>query len=146
MNETLVADEWIHTTLTADATLMGLVGGVWQDAIPPDDTTTALSRPWPNPHVVYFFQGGSDLMIVNATRIWSDGVWVIKAVDDRPSYSRMVDVDDRIEAALHRQSGTVSGGTVWTAVRETPFRLAENIDGTAYRHLGGTYRIQAQRS
>lgn len=136
MDETLVADTWLANTLTNDAQLMGEVNGVYSSEAP---------QGAPMPYVIFEWMGGTDVTFVNGIRVWHSGVWVVKAVDETTTFADLQTAAERLEALLHRQSGNNSGGTVFTATREAPFRSAYSDDsGKSYRELGGRFRIEVQ--
>lgn len=138
-DETTRVDQWLRTTLAADATLTSLVSTrIYSERAPQSATF---------PFVLFQFQGGSDVMGAGATRIMLDGVWVVRGVVKGNSFNQdsLKSIADRIDILLHRSSGGVADGTtVFTSTREAPFRLAEDRDGVSYRHLGGRFRILAQ--
>lgn len=136
-DETLVADTWLHQTLTGDVALMAEVNSVHSSQAPQNAVM---------PYVVFDWLGGQDVTYVNGIRVWHSGLWVVKAVDEATTYSVLSAAADRIEALLHRQGGNPDGGTVFTATREAPFRSSYSDDaGKSYRELGGRFRIEVQR-
>jgi hypothetical protein len=72
-------------------------------------------------------------------------LYMVKVIGETAAF---LDVDvaaARIDALLHRASGTVADGTIVSCVREQTFRLSESIaGGLQYRQAGGLYRINAQ--
>lgn len=130
--ELVTIDTWLKTRLAANATLAAL--GIHADVVPSDASL---------PAVVFQFQGGTDLDTINNRRIWVDAVYIVKVVGQTASYSALDTYAGLIDTQLERQSGTAAGGTIYTATREAPFRLAEQTDGKQYRHIGGRYRIRA---
>lgn len=133
MSEVVTADRWLTQTLKADATLMGLVTGIYTYPIPP-----AVQLPY----VLISEQAVGDLMAIGAHRIWVNGLWVVRAIFEMSSWAGNLETAaNRIDAALHAQMGSVTGGNVWACVRESPFRLVENNGGQQLRHLGGIYRL-----
>lgn len=135
--ETIVADTWLYETLTGDSALMAEVTGVH---------STSRTRDSELPAVVFEWLAGTDVMYVNGIRVWHSGVWIVKAVDVTSSWTDVQTAAERIDALLHRQSGSPTGGTVFTATREAPFRSAYTNEGVSYRELGGRFRIAVQKS
>jgi hypothetical protein len=135
--EPAVAEEWLSATLNGDPTLTALVpGAAWNTQA--DEGTSY-------PLVIYQMMSGVDTAAVGAIRIWTDLVYMVKVIGETAAF---LDVDvaaARIDALLHRASGTVADGTIVSCVREQTFRLSESIaGGLQYRQAGGLYRINAQ--
>lgn len=132
--EAASADEFVYSTLHGDSTLMGLVGGIWN---------TQADQGATYPLVVYQFQSGTDLMVVDAVRIWTNMMYLVKVIGQTADYAALNPALARIDTLLHRTSGAVADGTIWACVRETAFRLPETISGKQYRSSGAQYRIYA---
>lgn len=131
MSEILTADNWIYDTLVADATIVAGVSTRVYGHVAPIDSVF--------PYIVFKpAETSIDLMVVNAKRVWSDGLWLVIVVGKTQTFSTLQTVADRIDTLLHR----ASGAGVQTSVRERPFSMVEIVDGVQYRHLGGVYRIQ----
>ena len=127
-----VTSAWLKATLD---NAVGVSDRVYFD-VAPQSTSFPLA--------IFQYQTGSDTMVVNARRVFSDMSWIVKAVDRETSIATLRNVAGSIDAALHRAEGTADGGTVLYCTRESPFQLTEEIDGVLYRHLGGVYRIVAK--
>lgn len=140
MSELNAIDRWIYGTLTADTALAAVVGTrVYADQAP--QTTPAVTMPV----VVFQWQGGADLMVIGGVRVWTNAVYLIRGIDEAQTWGGdLKTIADRIDAVLHRGSGTNADGVVYAAVREQPFRMPETAGGKSYRHLGGLYRIYAK--
>jgi len=140
MSELNAADRWIYGALAADTALVAVVGArIYVDLAPQTTPPTAT------PYVVFQYQGGADLMVIGGARVWTNAVYLIRGIDETLTYDGdSKTIADRIDAALHRGSGTNASGVVYAAVRESPFRLTETADGKQFRHLGGLYRIYAK--
>lgn len=134
-DETLVGDTWLYATLTGDAALMAEVTDVHSTSRPQGSQL---------PAVVFEWLAGRDVTYVNGIRVWHSGVWIVKAVAQTSSWSDLDAAAERIDALLHRQSGTGAGGTVFTSTREAPFRSSYSDEGVHYRELGGRFRIDVQ--
>lgn len=147
-DETIVADTWLYETLTGDTALMAEVNGVH---------STQASQAVALPYVVFEWLAGTDVMYVNAHRVWHSGVWVVRAVAQTGSWNDLSAAADRIDVLLHRESGFPTGwvdvwsagwviGRVFSSVRESAFRNAYSDEGRQYRELGGRFRIDVQKS
>jgi hypothetical protein len=130
--EIQIANEWLYATLSADAALMAIVSDRIYEYPAPKSATYPL--------VAFQFQDGQDLMVVNAMRVWSNLLYLVRGVSKSDSAVEVKNIADRIEAVLHRAGG--SG--VAACMREAPFRMVEVIDPVKYQHMGGLYRIYAQ--
>lgn len=127
--ETARAYAWLYSTLTGDATLQALVGTrVYRDVAP-----AAASYPL----VVFSLQAGTDLMVVGATRVWSNLVCVVRAVGLAQTYATLQQIASRIDELLHAAVGT----DVLMCVREVPIDYTETDYGESYAHVGGQYRL-----
>lgn len=129
------AAQWIQTTLGGDATLQALVAGgigVYESVAPEGSAF---------PSIVFQILAGHDVMVTNATRLFSELVVLVKAVTNVASFAAIAPIAARIDLLLHKGSGTTSDGQTWGSVREQPFRLAEVSNGIQYRSSGGLYRL-----
>lgn len=132
--EITTVETWLYSQLSGDA--VGVADRVYSGYAP---------RPATFPLVIFDYQAPEDdLMVVNLSRIWSSGSWIVKVVDRESSLSTLKTIAESIDTILHGQSGSADGGTVVSCYRTQPFKITELIDGVAYRHLGGIYRIRAQ--
>ena len=134
--ELLAAREWLYAKLAADATLTGIVSTRIYAEMAPENATFPLI-------MITEMSPGNDLRVVGTGRIWSDPLFLVKAVDQTASYTGNIKtLAGRIDAVLHGKSGTATDGTVWACVRERGFTMPETgPGGTQYRHLGGLYRV-----
>ena len=147
-DELAIVDSWIASTLAANATITSLAGSrIYLEAAP---TTVEVY-----PFIVYQMETAEDLRVVNGFRVWTDTVYIVKAIAQTSTYTDMVDIGAAIDAALTSSvGGSVSipnpggagtfDGMTFACIRERPFRLLEIDQGVAYRHVGGAYRIYAQ--
>ena len=137
--ETNAAEQWLSTTLKADAQLTALVGTRVYNTRRPSPTT-------PFPCVIFQLQAvRDDLMVLGGVRVWASLLYLVRGIAEQTSYEgNLATIANRIDAVLHAQSGTASAGVVWVAVRERPFQMSEIVDGRTFAHLGGLYRIQAR--
>jgi len=127
------AERWLVATLANDATLTGLgITGVYVDVAPESASF---------PCIVIGQQTARDVMVVGAYRIFENLLFLVRAVGQTQSYAALASAASRIDALLHRQSGSGADGTTWGCVREQSFRLAEVQSGVQYRHSGGVFRL-----
>ncbi len=145
MAELWSIDQWIYTTLKADAPLTALIGGavtprIFADIAP--QTTPAVVLPY----VLYQMQAATDLTVIGAVRVWSNCLYLVRGVAETTSWGGNLEtISNRIEIALHAKSGSNASGVIYSAVRESPFRLPEiAADGKQYRHAGVIVRILAR--
>lgn len=133
------AEQWLYATLTADATLTGLVGTrVYSEVAPPEATY---------PCVIFGLQYAADVATHSAERIMVNGLWLVRGVVQASSFGgNLQTIADRLDALLHRSAGgTADAATVFTSVREEPFKQATVNEGIQYRSLGGLFRLYTQR-
>lgn len=134
MAEIIAAERWLYASLKNDATLQMLgITGVYSFPIPPNAVL---------PYVLVSMQAAGDLMTMNGQRVWTNGLWVVRAVWETWDWGgNLESAANRIDQVLHKASGTPAGGSVWACVREEPFRMPENNGGQSIYHLGGIYRL-----
>jgi hypothetical protein len=133
---TPLVDAWLYATLTGDATLTALVAGrVHRLRLPQDGAY---------PAVVFAHQGGSALLAGGGVRVWSDLVYLVKAVGQGGGAAGLKAAADRIDALLHAARGSVAGGVIVACVLEAEVAYDEDRNGIVYQHLGAQYRIYAQ--
>src|SRR5438105_12141746 len=123
--EVAAADEFIFNALNGEATLTPLVHGVWNTQA---DEGTAY------PIVVNQMLSGIHYAAVGAVRIWANLVYLIKVIGETADYSSLSAAVARIDALLHRASGTAADGTVWACVREQVIRMPDSVENRQYRH------------
>lgn len=130
------AEEWLRTTLTADATLTTLVpNGVWPGGTAPQ----GVAFPW----ITFQFMSGVPYAAVGAYRIWESLSYLVKVVGETADYQSLRTAFARIDTLLHRGSGSSADGTIWACVQEQIIRLPETVQGKQYRHSGALYRLYA---
>jgi len=133
--ETAAAEEYLYSTLHGDGTLMALIHDVWPGGIAPQGT--------PYPFVTFQFMSGIDYAAVGAFRIWTNMLWLVKAVGETATFADLNAIVARIDTLLHRTSGTPVDGTVWSCTREQVINLPEVVSGKQYRTSGALWRIYA---
>jgi hypothetical protein len=139
MSEVAQAFQWVNSTMRADSALMSAaVGGVWQGYA--DIGVTG-------PYTLYGQQASSDVLTMNAVRLWASILMQIKAVGPVNNYAALVTIADRIDTLFKRVGpvGLAVGG-VLQCYREQSLALDEVIAGQQWSHLGGLYRIDVQSS
>lgn len=129
------AAQWIYSTLHGDATLQALApGGIGvYEAIAPEGSAF--------PSIVFQILSGHDVMVVGATRIFSELVVLVKAIGKQSTFAALAPIVARVDQLLHKGSGSTSDGQTWGSVREQPFRLAEVSNGIEFQSSGGLYRL-----
>jgi len=134
-HETWFGFEWLYTTLSNDSTLTGYApGGVWRGLAPPGTVT---------PYVVLVFQAGVDVITANAFRIMDDLLFQVKAVGPGNESAAIVNAASRVDALIGSPptSGAVTGGTILSCNRQSPFQLDELVNGELWMNMGGMYRL-----
>ena len=134
--ELLGTDDLIRDLLVADATLAGLVG----TRIYPDQAVQGAAFPY----VIFTFLSGEDTEVIGGFRVYTDPLYLVKAVTVDSNYTRAGQIFDRIDTVLQRASGTRAehGIVVQSITRERTTRYPETPpQGTTIRHYGGQYRL-----
>lgn len=133
--EPAAVEEWLAGVLNGDAALLALVPSGAFNTQPPEDQ--------PYPFILYQFMSGLDYAAVGAERIWTNMLFLVKVIGETASYSALNQAVARIDALLHRASGSATDGTVWSCTREQAIRLPDDVANRQYRQAGGLYRIYA---
>lgn len=135
--ETTRAEAFIYGLLAADTALAALVAGRIYGY--------QADQGAPLPVVVFQQQSGVDLLAPGPVRIWSNLLYLVKAIGQGTGWAGVAPIAARIDAVLHGAQGPGPGpGQVYICYREQPFTLAETQAGVQYRHLGGVYRLFVQ--
>lgn len=134
--ETNAAEGWMTTVLKADTALAAVVSTRVYNTL----------RTGPLPCVLFQLQApGADLMVLGGTRVWTPLVYLVRGIAEQESYAGdLATIANRIDAVLHRASGSNAAGTVFSCVRIRAFQMPEVANGMQYRHLGGLYEIKAR--
>lgn len=121
---------WAYQTLKNDATLAGIVSGVYTDVAPED---AAL------PFLVLQLQDAYDLRALGRTLadVVVLGVRVVGSEDIAPLEAAIERVDEVLPAA----TGTRDGVSIAACWREQQQYYVEVIEGTVYRHAVAQYRV-----
>lgn len=124
-NELAAAEAYVYSKLSSL-----LSGRVYSNVAP---------QPAVYPLIVFSVQsGGNDLIVVGGERVWAAPLMWVRVIGKTASLTPIAATADAIDTALHN----TSGGVVASCIRESPFILAQEVDGVQYRHLGGFYRLR----
>lgn len=132
-----IAEEFIYQRLAANATLVTLVNSRFYNG-----NQIPQNALWPS--VVYTMLSGVDLQWIGTTRIWTNCLYLVEAVDQTQDYADVTPIAIQIDTALQGITGTVTGGVIYKVHREEPSRRSEFTSGLSYRRSGGVYRLRAQ--
>lgn len=137
MSELAQALQWCETTMQADSALMAVaVGNIWLSFAP------IGTMP---PFVIMSQQTATDVLTMNAVRLWTDILIQLKMIGPATNYAALVTGADRIDALFKSvRSVTLSSGGVLCCYREQIVSYSELINGAAWHHLGGLYHIELQ--
>ena len=137
MSETAQAYQWVVTTMQADSALMAqAVGGVFQGFAPIGT---------PPPFALVSQQVATDVLTVNAVRLFVSMMLQIKAIGPANNYAALVTIADRIDALFRSVRDTaLSSGGILCCYREQSLAYDELINGAQFSHLGGLYHINLQ--
>ncbi len=145
ISESVRAETWIYSTLTADTgaggvnhATTGVAGRIYAYMAPATATTY--------PQVIYNYQGGADVMGVGPARVMNSMLYQVKVIGKStgPVFSSIKVLADRIDTLLHAASGTTADSRILSCVREQSISYVEVSGSDVYSHLGGLYRIQVQ--
>lgn len=137
MIETIeIAEKWLYATLSADATLAGLVADRISGTLSPELLEL--------PYVTFLMQSSRDVSEVSGIRISTDNLYIVKAVGQTSTWDDLAPIASRIDYLIHRPGSVmIQGSGSLTCIREMVHQQAEVDEGLQYRHLGGIYRIRA---
>lgn len=139
INEEVAAQSYLVNYLSADATLDGLVNGIWLRSVPESEAM---------PVVKIDRQEANDLMVVGLHRVWDDMLFLIRGIVEW-SGSGAVDwtdaqaIADRLDQLLHRYEGQSATLGVHS-FREESWSDETIEGGKLYLHAGGMYRVRAR--
>jgi hypothetical protein len=123
-------------TLQDDVTLDGLVGGVYSERIPRGASLPAIRVSDLAPQ---------DVVTQNGTRVIVKGYFLVAVVDNVDTWAPLAPIADRIDEVLHRSAGVLAPIRVLQIWREEPYKQHEEDGDVTFRHLGGMYRVHAQK-
>lgn len=135
MNESIGIIKWISDTLTADATITSLVS----DRVY-SDMAKELSV---FPLILIFENTLDDVNSVNGSRGASTGKYAVQSIGKGDGVGALQSIAERIDALLHKKSGSITGLTIVESVREGVIRRVETVNDTRFFYLGGIYRVSA---
>jgi hypothetical protein len=132
---------WTIVMLKADAALTALVGArVYADQYPQDPNIPLVF-----PYVIVGKIPGPLLTNASADIIWADDMITVECWDKSDSAVAAANVINRALMVLHKQAGTVSGGTVVGAVAEMELPSGPEVDaGVTYQRKGIQFRVYSQ--
>jgi hypothetical protein len=128
----LNADRWIYTQLTTDSQLAAALGGRVYIDVAPQNTQY--------PVAIMTFVTARQVVNMSADRVMDDELWQIAIWTDRPSYTELESIADRIRSVIHKASGSGVVGAVYEGER----RLMEQDGDTVYRALILEFRLFTQ--
>jgi len=135
MAEYLVAAEWLYGTLHGDTPLMDVVTDVVEHPGPQDAVY---------PICTFALHSATDVAEVAEHRIWAQLLMLVTVIGQTTSTLDLKAAAIRIDALLHRTSGSVSDGQVISSVRREEFYAPDQYEGIQYRRIGGMYELLVQ--
>jgi hypothetical protein len=137
MSETAQSFQWAVARAKGDTALVAVaVGGIWQGFAPIG--TTGL-------YVQISQQATTDVNTINAFRVFSSILLLIKAVSKSSDFDNIVIATNRIDALFKDQKNiALSPGYMLSSYREQEIAYEELVSGVQESHLGGLYRILLQ--
>ena len=134
MSETVTGLRYIRGKLIADATLLALVTGVYDESAPRGAVAPYV--------IVRYYDTSGDVLTLNGYNIMSPLTYQVRVVGVGGSYAPLETADARIMALLHQSTGTAGSGAVYECLRVEVLQYREDVaDGTTYCHLGGLYEL-----
>ena len=131
VSEIMVTLQWLNSAL---ANTGGT--GVYRDAAP------AGAVP---PYTVATYYGGSDVMGVHGTRIWSNINWLIEVWGTQDQDLEVDAVATANDQALHDQHSIgVAGGVIVSSVREQARAGLVEAGNQIWRRQGGVYHMEVR--
>lgn len=135
--ETFYADQWLYSTLAADATLTAAVSTRFYADEAPDKAAF--------PFVQWNLLSSVDVRGQGPNSIMLNCLYLVKAVGKTRSYGDLLPITKRVRELIDGKGGdTLAGDHIFSCSREEGFRLPEYLNGVSYRHLGAVYRIFVQ--
>ena len=139
MAETARARSFVWQLLSADATLLPLIGPrIFREVAPGDSAYPFV--------VIRLLSPGNDLLVVGGRRIWAHPLFLIEAITKGTSSAPLEPIANRIDQLLHLASGTVSNGFVHSIERERPADRVIDESGQRFSALGGEYRVRVSQT
>lgn len=138
--EDLKALRWIVAQLKADAQLVALVGTkVFRQVIPDGQDPPAV--------VVWVQNPDADLnTAAGAERVYATIEFVVEGVASATDFDRLVQMAERIDAVLHKATGSTAYAEVVECVRVAPWSPPDDLvaGGGRVSRAGGSYRVRVQ--
>lgn len=99
------------------------------------------------PFVVFqMLSPGNDIHTQDGSDVWSDPLYLVKAVAQGSGTDGIEPVVDAIDAALHNTRGSVADARVIQCWRERRHELPELTEGKQYINAGAEYRLRLQEA
>ena len=134
MSEIVTGLRHIRSKLIADATLMALVTGIYDESAPRGAVAPYV--------IVRYYDTPGDVLTINGYNIMSPLTYQVRVVGVGGSYAPLEAADARVTALLHLSTGTAGSGVVYECIRVEALQYREDAaDGTTYCHLGGLYEL-----
>ncbi len=129
-----IIDPWLWKTLSTDPTIVSLVAQRISNG--------AALGPSQTPFITWEMNSSIDRTNSSGQTIFSNSLFVVKAVGQGGSYRPVLPIAKRINELLAGKDVTTENGTLQCR-RDRVIRYVELDDNVQYRHLGGIYRIYA---
>ena len=136
-SETLLADEWIRTTLAADTGVTSVISQRLYPDVAPQQAVFPL--------IVWSLQDAMDVLGQGTFRIMTKCTYTVKVIGKTRSYWEIKPVYDAMDNALHGKGGDTTRAHIFACMRTQEYRLAEFVDNEDYRTLGGFYEVLVQK-
>lgn len=135
-------ESWIYSRLSSDTgvdRLNTLVNGRIYPYLIPQGVVAANGYP----SVIYSLQAGRDVQGLGTNRLMTRPLYLVKVISRGAPNTAAKSAADRIDALLTVAS-SVKDGYVFSGRREQSISYLEtdNQTSTAYRHIGGLFRIE----
>jgi hypothetical protein len=130
---------WIYQTLSQDSVMQTLVENqIYRRTAIPGATF---------PRVIYQFQAGTVFDVLSGIELWSNMVYLVKAVDFASSPVNLEAIVNRFIFLLDKKNGRVGNGQIFTCNREQDIEYTEQgpeESPASYEHMGSLFRILAR--
>lgn len=137
MIESTRAAQFLYTTLSGDATLQAVpIGGVFRGMAQVPTTGTVAT-----PYIVFNQQSSVDVMVQNATRLWSNMTFQVVAVAPATQATLAQTAADRFDSILTKTYASGDDYEVMFTNRESAILLDELVNGKMWTRIGGIYRF-----
>jgi|SRR5882762_5968292 len=135
MSESTMGLAWIYS----QASTVNAPGGVHRGSAP-----VGTIAPW----VVLVHQAGSDKTTHNGVRMFTESLFLVKAVGPASITQDVADIGDALDGVLFTNTVTaITGGYIHSCIREQPVAYDETpAAGIQFFHSGGLYRIQIEKA